>query len=230
MSSDNKEKTPQDFDYWSSRKKEDEKRDWPYEKKNWLDDYTESVKHPHRAMITEVMSSWEAKHGIALESVLEIGCNTGPNLALIKRNFPDVHVTGIDANPFAIEIAKKNIDGIFFVNDLTKVGQFAPKFDVVICDAVLMYIKPKEIDEVIDMLSMNCTKILILFEWNALSYYGAIKDYHWARDYKEHLIKRGFNVVKKKLTKKEWQSKNWQKNGYFFVGFRLQSPTLEKKS
>lgn len=212
----------QGFEYWSSRKEDDEKKDWPYNQQTWLDDYTESEKHPHRMEIINLMSSWEAKHGQSLTSVLEIGCNTGPNLSLIKRNFPDIHVTGIDANVTAIEKAKKQIQGTFFNHNIETLGQFDPQFDVVIADAVLMYIGPRVIDDVMNMLSKNCTKMMILFEWNAISYYGVLKDYHWARNYKEHLRKRGFTVIKKKLTQDIWSNQNWLKNGFLYCGYRAQ--------
>ena len=43
------------------------------------------------------------------ENVLEIGCGTGRNLAILARKFPDAKFFGLDASAAMLETAEKKI-------------------------------------------------------------------------------------------------------------------------
>lgn len=67
----------------------------------WVMSYWDSSNHSHRSLLMEKISGYS--HG----SILEIGCNCGPNLYLITKRFPDIEAQGIDINPRAIEKGNK---------------------------------------------------------------------------------------------------------------------------
>ena len=75
----------QDISYWQSRPITDEHRDWKETKENWVEDYWNSWKHPHRKVIID-----ELKKLPRFTTLLEVGCNCGPNLSNIKLAFDQV--------------------------------------------------------------------------------------------------------------------------------------------
>ena len=75
-----KSEITQNHTYWEQRALTDEKRDWEEKGENWIQDYILSVNHPHRDVILKGLQTFGK-----IESVLEIGCNTGPNLKRIHE-------------------------------------------------------------------------------------------------------------------------------------------------
>ena len=49
--------------------------------------------------------------GPAPQSVLDVGCGTGELLAVIATRFPSAEVTGLDADPDALAIAARKLEG-----------------------------------------------------------------------------------------------------------------------
>ena len=204
--------------YWKNRLYDDNRFDWCTGEGNWIIEYRKSTIHPHRDLIIKELD----KTG-KFESVLELGCNAGPNLFRIYQTFKHYGLTrlaGIDINKDAITEAKKLVPSAEFqVRDLRKPIPYPyQSFDVVLVDAVLMYIPPKDIKKVFDDIAMIAKKAVILVEWYDDSLYGIVKDYHWCRNYTKLLEQRGFNVKTIKLTEDLWPSKIWIQNGMLFVG------------
>jgi len=61
-----------------------DERYWENRKADWIETYWKTITHPHRDTLLEVLNQVE------FDSVLEIGCNCGPNLARIKEAFPGI--------------------------------------------------------------------------------------------------------------------------------------------
>lgn len=208
----------QGFEYWQKRGKKDLKRDWSYKTTNWLNGYWESIKHEHRAALIK-----ELRKLPLFTSVLELGCNVGPNLALIRNKFPDVELFyGIDANEAAIESAKEVLhDMLFHVGDIAKSLPYEDKsVDLVIADAVLMYISPNEIGDVMQEINRIARTSIAIVDWYDESILGVEKDFHWARNYPEILKDLGFIVNTRKFSKHEWPTEKWYTNGHIFTGRR----------
>lgn len=216
---------PQEKEYWETRPLDDSKRDWGEQGLNWVDDYWNSQNHPHRKLILGALETFEP------ESILEVGCNCGPNLALIRRRFniPDTHLAGVDPSITAIAKAIEELPAINYQVGTASRLPFPDKsFDVIISDAALLYVGPDEINEVVKEFDRVAKKGLILVEWyDAKSTEGVIKDYHWARNY-EKLFKE-FEGVSIKLTEETWPTKTWIENGRVFI-FHRPSPTSKKSS
>ncbi len=139
-----KQHVPQGSDYWRNRKVSDKEHDWKDKEKNWILGYVKSVNHPHRKLIINALKE------MSFDSLLEVGCSAGPNLSLIKKNFPDAELHGVDINEDSIEVAKKKVKGVTFsVGLVSKLPCEKKKFDVVLADAVLMYTGPDEIKKVL---------------------------------------------------------------------------------
>jgi ubiquinone/menaquinone biosynthesis C-methylase UbiE len=139
-------------------------------------------------------------------------------------------LAGIDVNRIAIERAKTHLPNIDLrIAKATELPFPKESFDLVLCDAVLIYVPPEEILAVAMEIDRVAIKGAVLVEWYGKSRLGSIKDYHWARDYAAIFEGLGFEVETIKLTEESWPSAIWKKNGRVFV-CRRRYATGEKKS
>ncbi|MGQ9460516.1 MAG: class I SAM-dependent methyltransferase [Candidatus Bathyarchaeaceae archaeon] len=158
-------------------------------------------------------------------SILEVGCNCGPNLYLLAKRFPDAEIRGIDINSVAVQkgnewFAQEGISNVkLFVGKADDLRQFQDRsFDVVFTDAVLIYIGPDKIKKVIGEMLRVARKALIFLEWhgfNSKSNPLGIYVGHWMRDYvtllKEFIPEKKIKAIK--MPEELWPDKNWQRWG-----------------
>lgn len=203
----------QDYNYWVNRKPEDPHPDWVHDGP-WLEGYEKSVDHPHRRLIL--------KHLKGMRSLLEVGCNCGPNLLNIHNKYPLMELTGVDANQNAINRAKELVPTAnLSQGDFASLDMDGKTFDVVLADAVLMYINPDQIVKVMDDLCWMADEKIIIIDRFANSRLGVSNGYIWYRNYPQLLQEHGFTVTKTKLTAETWPHSNgWKTAGYVFVGIR----------
>jgi ubiquinone/menaquinone biosynthesis C-methylase UbiE len=163
----------------------------------------------------------------------------------IAKKFPEAEVRGIDINPMAVQkgnewFRQEGISNVKLeVGRAQELAQFADKsFDVVFTDAVLIYISPSEIKQVVKEI-LRISRAVVLCEWQLFNVWSALllnayyclrlkseafkfksasKGFfvgHWARDYrilfKEFVPKE--NICITKLPKEVWDDKGWQKWG-----------------
>jgi len=150
-----------------------------------------SLEHPHRGFLLARLARFAP-----LCSVLEVGCNAGPNLVLLRRAFPGVRLYGVDISRRAIRTAKGVLesegrgDASVFVGRADDLGRFADRsVDVALSDATLMYVGPDKITRAIAELVRVARAGLVLSEWHlfeppqegarAYWYYA-----HWVHDYR----------------------------------------------
>lgn len=186
----------------------------------WIKSYWESRDHRHRQFLLEHITKISP-----LSSILEIGCNCGPNLYLLARKFPDVEIVGIDINPAAVQkgnewFAQGGIRNVkLLVGKADRLEQFEDKsFDIVFTDAVLIYIGPDKIKDVIKGMLRITRKALVFFEWHS---FGCPSDPrgvyvgHWMRDYtallKEFVPEETIHITK--MPEELWDDKYWRKYG-----------------
>ena len=201
----------QDAEYWRNRPLSDAKKDWEYEEDNWISGYWASRNHEHRKLIVDELKK------LSFDSLLEVGCNCGPNLEVVRRNFPHAELAGVDVNERSVLEAQTWFPGVRwgYAQELN----FPDKsHDVVLSDAVLMYVPPEEIGKVMDEIVRVAKKAVILIEWFDISKKGVVRNFHWCRDYSSLLEERGMKVERYKLPKELWATPNWTKNGYVFLG------------
>ena len=211
--------TLQDTEFWKERSAYDRHQDWRYSTKSWIDGYKESAGHPHREGILDALDRLQPLH-----SLLEIGCSVGPNLSQIHKRFPKMRLVGIDPNEPSVEEAHHFVpDASVIIGDARNLGSLfeMKSFDVVLADASLMYITPKEIRGVMDNVALVAKKVVIIVDRYSKSKLGKDTGHVWGRDYETLLKERGFKVHKMKITQEDWPlSPNWQKYGYYFIGVK----------
>jgi len=118
--------------------------------KNWTSGYASAaaLSHPHRAKLLGVMGEFEP-----LNSVLEVGCATGPNLILLAQKYPEAEVYGLEVSREAVKVGKREVEKLGLKNMHLSAGnagdlsRFADKsVDVVFSDACLIYINENKIE------------------------------------------------------------------------------------
>ncbi len=209
--------TPQSTSFWETRPRGHAEKDWNYIAKDWIEAYQKSIEHPHRARTIELLKS--LPH---FDSLLEIGCNVGPNLKLIREKFPKIQTVGIDPSEMAVEASHQFVPGAgVIVGDVRNLQNLFPmkSFDVVLADASLMYIEPEEIESVMDSIALVAKKAVVIVERCTDAKKGSLAGGVWGRDYETLLKERGFKVTKEKITEDLWPgSPNWAKYGHYLVG------------
>jgi SAM-dependent methyltransferase len=187
-----------------------------YKGKRWSREYIGSTNHPHREQIINAISSFAP-----LVSMLEIGCNSGPNLMLLAQRFPDAIIYGVDINKQAIRTGKKmleaqNIKNIeLFTCKADALDWVADKsMDVVFTDAVLMFIGTDKIRKIITEMGRIFRKALVCNEYHSVSppkgnYDGGT----WVHDY-QCLIKTCIPSLKNiEIVRSTFSGGDWDKYG-----------------
>ena len=183
--------------------------------KDWSLKSLNSVKDPHRLQISKTVASFKG-----VNTVLDIGCASGANTAQLRNFLPNARLTGIDINPSGIEHAKRHFASIndnnvdFLVKDLTKLTDFSGNsFDVVFTNAVLMFITPNDIDQVIKSFIRIAKRGIVLNEYHKQDLDGDFFDGgRWVYDYIS-LFKKHCPSAKIEIKKSVFSGGSWDKYG-----------------
>jgi len=159
-------------------------------------------------------------------SVLEVGCNTGPNLLRLAKELPSARLVGIDVSSAAIVEGTKRFKaaGIanveLFEGKAEDLGRFADdSFDVVFTDAVLIYVGKDWIETVVGEMLRVANKAIVLVEYDDPESDPKgrfiLKKGYWKRNYTRLFEGRSgvMSVETKRLTKELWDDEYWSTLG-----------------
>ena len=176
----------------------------------WAESYLKSFNHYHREQIVCAVKKFKN-----INSIIEVGCGSAPNLINLRQQFPKARLLGIDINPRAIEVAKnyfyskktKNVE--LKVGNIDKINVLTKSIDIVLSDAVLMYIPPDRILKVLKELCRIANKGLIFNEYNkrGLGKEGYFNGGCWVYDFKfllkKLLPKSNIKLLKSSMSKQK---------------------------
>ncbi len=186
-----------------------------YKGRDWAAGYLATADHPHRQQLVDAVASFAP-----FTSVLEIGCNSGPNLILLSRRFPNAAFLGVDINKEAIEVGRKYIESIGVKNVELRVGRADQlrdikdkSIDVVLTDAVLMFVGPDRIRHVMAEIRRIARKGFVAHEYHATApppgnYDGG----RWVYNYQD-LIASGFPSARYQISKSAFSGGGWDQYG-----------------
>ena len=135
---------------------------------DWRDGYLDSENeiHPHRKLLLKKIIQTHS-----IDSILEVGCANGINLRMINKKIPGITLEGFDINKKALRegvniLKRENITNIKLKHQSAKnLGSYdTGRFDVVFCDAVLMYIGPNNIKQSLKEMVRISKKSVIICE------------------------------------------------------------------
>jgi pseudaminic acid biosynthesis-associated methylase len=136
--------------------------------------------------------------------ILEVGCNTGMQLAGLQRNgFEQLY--GVELQPYAVEKAKEFTKNVNIIQgsgfDLPFKDRY---FDVVCTNGVLIHISPNNLMKIMAEM-VRCTKKYIwgweyyASETTQINYRGN-EDFLWKADYAQlFMLEFGLKLVKKEI-------------------------------
>lgn len=162
---------------------------WRYRhmyKWGWAEGYLETVNHPHRAQLVDAVAQFEP-----VASILEVGCASGANLIRLRERFPEVELIGLDINARAVAVGKKYFADrgdarVRFFNAQAEQLQSMPahSVDVVLADAVLMFVTPDQIQSLLAEMGRVARKAIILNEYHGTGLAGGhFLGGRWAYDF-----------------------------------------------
>ena len=194
--------------YWSSRRMD------------WKSCYLDTWEHPHRQMIVDALHGFEYD-GVNFESVLEVGCASGPNLFRIHKEFPEIRLSGADVNAEAIDVARRYLPGDLRVGTLAQVDFPKGCADVVLTDMVLIYVA--RIEEMLASIRRLARRRVVFCECHSEQWWerAALK---WATGYRAYdypalLGAHGFHDVEiSKIPRDLWPGGRTQRRfGYLIT-------------
>ena len=159
---------------------------------DWTEHYWRSREKPARQeVLTQLKGLWP------FESLVELGCNSGPMLSLIHDAFPETRLAGLETNALAVEACARNVPGItVHLGDLMRwlPERSAEAYDVILTYYTLAYISPEDLPAVLWQCWRVCGKGLLLAEPLARPDEPAGLVYHypeWRHDYQRVLRELG---------------------------------------
>jgi SAM-dependent methyltransferase len=100
----------------------------------------------------------------SVDSFLEVGCNSGRNLAYLHKNFSDKELSGIEISAIAAADARKHIPtATIYEGDIHEI-EIQEKYDVVYTGGVLMHIEPKLVTGVAEKIISASNKYIVHME------------------------------------------------------------------
>ena len=134
-------------------------RYWKNRDINWQIHSLETLNHPHRKMILQVLKTFR------WASIWEVGCAAGPNLVRIYNEFKGANVGGSDVNEKAIELARKTLVGApFEVSSGDDILMSDKSCDVILTDMILCFVDPFKIKDYLLEFKRIARNRLILVE------------------------------------------------------------------
>lgn len=170
----------------------------------WVETYWSDVRSPRRDCIVDALRT---SFG-APASVLDVGCNAGPNLRRIAEEFPGCRLVGFDINQEAIEGAIRRF-GELGVDAELSVGSYydvlptiaTASIDVVLSSYALAYVPTANLPEVLAGIVRIARTGLVLAE--PLVFGGTrsagvltVPWYDWRHDYAAALAGVGVSPVR----------------------------------
>ena len=183
--------------------------------KDWTKTSLGSIDLAHRDQLTSVIASCNN-----VQSVLEIGCASAPNLRLLREKLPSVQLSGIDINKKAIRTAH---DYFRSVNDdkvnliakaADQLDDFQDKsFDVVFSQAVMIYISPPNISKVIEEMLRLSSNLVVFNEYHLDGAdEGFFDNGRWVYDYYT-IIRRNYPEATISMQKTDFKGGSWDLYG-----------------
>lgn len=178
-----------------------------------------SVNHPHRDQIVNSITLF-----LPISSILEVGCGWGANLLRLREQFPNVDLHGVDINGKAITVVREHFDRLGQKSVFLREGRanclnfYADKsIDVVLCDAVLMFLAPDKIRETLAEMGRVARNSIILNEYHLAGAMGGhYEGGRWVYDI-INLYKELYPNLKYTITKSTYTGGNWDRFGTFII-------------
>ena len=185
---------------------------WSERKIDWVKSYLELWNHPHRNYLSYRCSLFP------WQSMIEVGCASGPNLFHFIKRFPGRDIGGVDVSKDAIDVARQVLDiaklsmpsRIAFAEvcsgDNIFIGDQCT--DLVLTDMMLIYVDPFKIKGYLKEFKRIGRKKLVFYEFYSPRLWDRLKMMwrgYYAHNYPKLLKELGFDdIIINKLPPESW--------------------------
>jgi len=188
-------------------------REKQWAKRHIAESYWKNRGHPSKYFLMERIAAFAP-----IDSILEVGCASGPSLYLLAKKFPRAQIMGIDVNAEAVQYGntrfrEEEISNVkLMVGKADEIREFKNgAFDIVFTNALLIYIGPDITNKALVLMELHC------FGPNANdpSGQGVYREGNWTRDYvallKQFVSEEQIQVTK--IPEGVWPVEPWSKWG-----------------
>ena len=140
--------------------------------------FDDLISHPHRRYVVNAVLAHDPI------SVTEVGCGRGANLFLLGERKPDLWLSGSDVSPTAVKDARRHLQSVQLgVGSVSDLDHLPPRsIDVVLSDAVMMYVPPNEIARSIAAMRRVASRAVVISGWHGEPHYD---ESSWVYDFRE---------------------------------------------
>lgn len=128
----------------------------------------------------------------AIDSVLEVGCNVGRNLEILKAIKPELSVWGIEPNTKAFRIACKSLSGSRIFKKSIFDIKWSNKFDLVFTAGVLIHIGDEDSEKAIRKICEASRRYILAIEYYSKKrvavLYRGLEDALYKRPYDKEFL------------------------------------------
>lgn len=140
-----------------------------------------------------------------ISSLLEVGTNSGRNLAIIRETYPDLRLRGIDVNPRAIEFARaKGMDIDFAVADANNWRE--SEWDAVLTMSVLDHIPDEAAEALAGNIAKSAQFVIAVELWNGTHETPGL--YKYSRNTEEMFGRHGFRTMRWEVAPSQYDTEN----------------------
>jgi pseudaminic acid biosynthesis-associated methylase len=100
-----------------------------------------------------------------INNLIEVGCNRGINLEIIKQIHPNIELNGIEINKYACEILQKNKICKNIYNSSILDYNNNQTYDLVLTMGVLIHLNPQSLNDVYEKMVKLSNKYILIGEY-----------------------------------------------------------------
>lgn len=186
----------------------------------WATRYLSTADAAHRAQFTDLIREQFPDCG----SLCEVGCGSGVNLFNFRKHGLAAFYFGFDINPSGIRTARRHAKSIGAANmkfDRANIlDPICSTHDVIVTDAVLMFIGQRNIRHVLANLWRSTTKGLILHEFNGPD---ALEGGRYIHDFESLLKAIDHEAIVEIVKSTKTDSAQWSQYGSFVCARKVTS-------
>jgi SAM-dependent methyltransferase len=159
----------------------------------WAERYWRDVDAPHRDALVDAVAEL-----YPFRSLLEVGCNAGPNLRRFAARWPDVTYHGLDPNAQALAMAYTHgVPAYLKVGAVPIALSMLPVVDVVVTCYTLAYVAPEDLPRTLAGLWAKASRGMVLAEPMVVGDSVIVGDGpEWAHDYATEITRQGWPLAR----------------------------------